>query len=193
MSEAGHPDPARVNARTVEWPVCILLVGLTGAGKSTVGRELSARIGYRFVDLDKEIERQSGKSISEIFREGGEAAFRVLEARATSSLHDEHEVIVATGGGWMARQDIQRSWPGSVRVWLKVAPETALRRLGQRVHTRPMLDPEGAADSLKRLLETRRAAYAEAECEVDTVARSPDEVVDEMLKQLRGIRLTGGA
>jgi len=193
MSGAGSTDPARASARMMEWPACILLVGLTGAGKSTVGRELSRRIDYRFVDLDLEIERQAERSISEIFREGGEAAFRSLEARATLSLHVEHEVIVATGGGWMARQDIQRWWPGSVRVWLKVTPETALRRLGQRVHTRPMLDPEGPADSLKRLLEMRRASYSEAECEVDTEARSPGEVVDEMLKQLRGIRLTGGA
>ena len=66
MSEAGHPDPARGNARTVEWPVCILLVGLTGAGKSTVGRELSARIGYRFVDLDQEIVSQDKTAYGDV-------------------------------------------------------------------------------------------------------------------------------
>ena len=193
MSRAGSPDSAPVKASAPGWPACILLVGLTGSGKSTVGRELASRIGHRFVDLDSEVERLAGKPISEIFRQGGEVAFRNLEARVTARLREEREVIVATGGGWMARQDIERSWPGSVRVWLRVTPGTALRRLGEDVHTRPMLDPEGAAASLERLLDVRRAAYAEAECEVDTERRSPAEVVAETLKQLRGIRLTESA
>ena len=174
-------------------PSCILLVGLSGSGKSTVGRELANRIGYRFVDLDSEIESVAGASVREIFQARGESGFRRLEAEATEAIRGVRDIVVATGGGWMAREDIERAWPDSVRVWLRVRPETAMQRLASWLETRPLLDPGAPERSLARRLEARRAAYADAEYEVDTEGRSPAEVVDEALKQLRGIRLTGNA
>lgn len=175
------------------WPSCILLVGLSGSGKSTVGRELANRIGYRFVDLDSEIESIAGGSVRQIFLARGESGFRRLEAEATEAIRGVRDIVVATGGGWMARKDIERAWPGSVRVWLRVRPDTATGRLAPWLETRPLLAPDAPKGSLAALLASRSAAYAEAECEVNTERRSPDEVVDEALKQLRGIRLTGNA
>jgi shikimate kinase len=175
------------------WPSRIFLVGLSGSGKSTVGRELADRIGYGFVDLDGEIETVAGQSVPEIFRTRGESVFRRLEAEATEAIRSRRHLVVATGGGWMARSDIDRATPGSVRVWLRVRPETAARRLALRMATRPLVDPDAPEDSLARTLAARRAAYADAECEVDTEDRSPTEVVEEALKQLRGYCLTGNA
>jgi shikimate kinase len=182
-----------VKAVPDRWPSCILLVGLSGSGKSTVGKELADRIGYRFVDLDSEIEAVAGQSVPEIFQALGESGFRRLEAEATEAIRGRRGLVVATGGGWMARQDIETAWSDSVRVWLCVRPETAARRLDRRLETRPLLEPGAPEASLGRLLDARRAAYSDAECEVDTEGRSAPEVVDEVLKQLRGYRLTGNA
>lgn len=158
-----------------------------------MGRGLADRIGYRFVDLDSEIETVAGRSVEEIFRTLGESGFRRLEAEATEGIRGRRRLVVATGGGWMARRDIERAWPGSVRVWLDVRPETAARRLGGGSLTRPLLDPEAPEVTLRSLLDARRVAYAGAECVVDTEDRSAPDVVDEVLKQLRGYRLTGSA
>lgn len=175
------------------WPSLIYLVGLSGSGKSTVGRELAHRLGYGFVDLDSEIETVAGRSVLEIFRTGGETVFRRLEAEATEAIRGRRDLVVATGGGWMARPDIERTAPDGVRMWLRVRPETAARRLAPQVSTRPLLDRAAPADSLARMLAARRSAYAEAELAVETEGRSPTEVVEEALKQLRGYCLTGNA
>jgi shikimate kinase len=145
------------------------------------------------VDLDNEIEAIAGQSVPEIFQALGESGFRRLEAEATEAIRGRRGLVVATGGGWMARQDIETAWSDSVRVWLHVRPETAARRLDRRLEARPLLEPGAPEASLGRLLDARRAAYADAECEVDTEDRSAPEVVDEILKQLRGYRLTGSA
>lgn len=158
-----------------------------------MGRELAARLGYRFVDLDGEIEAAAGRSVSEIFETQGESAFRRLETEATRAIRGRRDLVVATGGGWMARSDIDRAAPGSVRVWLRVRPATAARRLAGRPGTRPLVDADAPEASLARTLAARHAAYAEAECEVDTEGRSPAEVAEETLKQLRGYCLTGNA
>ena len=167
-------------------PRRIWLVGLSGAGKSTIGPLLARRLGYRYVDLDREVEELAGETIPHLFRVGGEAEFRRLEARAASRAARATDVIVATGGGWMARRDIDRTSGGRVRVWLRVRPETAIHRLsGEGAEVRPLLagpDPEAA---LAALLAAREAAYAEAELVLETDGREPEDVVEVALRCLR--------
>lgn len=183
---AGVDPPDRGGTPPV--PDRILLVGLSGAGKSTVGRLLAERLGYAFIDLDAEVEEAAGRSVAAIFRRSREAGFRRLEARASDAARRRRRAVVATGGGWMARDDLERSWSGAVRVWLRVSPATAAARLGA-APSRPLVAGSDPETGLARLLEERRRAYAEAELAVDTDRRSPAAVVEQILKQLPPTRL----
>lgn len=185
--EGGRSEPA--SGAPAGTPERIVLVGFMAAGKTTVGRELGARLGYRFIDLDEEIERRAGRSIPRIFREDGEAEFRRLEAEVTRALDEvvvtrpdgRHGLVVAAGGGWMARPELRDRWPGAVRIWLRVRPETALERLDGSLDSRPMLDADDPLGSIRALLEGREADYARAEHSVETNGLPPDEVVDRIL------------
>lgn len=172
--------------------VSVWLVGLSGAGKSAVGPRLARRLGWEFVDLDDEVVRRAGRPVPDIFRRVGEEGFRRLEAEATAGLAGRRGVVVATGGGWMARRDIERAWPGSIRVWLEVRPETAAARLSAGPGTRPLVSGEDPGASLARMLRDRRAAYAEAELSVQTDGRGPDDVTELVLERLRRLGVTEG-
>ena len=147
-------------------PEKVVLVGMMGAGKSTVGRLLADRLGYAFVDLDDEVEALAGRSIPQIFDAGGETLFRELEAEATERQNGATATVLAVGGGWMARPELRDRWPSSVRVWLRVTPEEAWNRLSSDAAARPMLDPDHPEESLERLLAEREAAYELAEMSV---------------------------
>ena len=151
-----------------------------------MGPILARRLGYRFVDLDREIEARAGESISRMFRRRGEGEFRRLEAAAAARVARKKDVVVATGGGWMARRDIDRASGGRVRVWLRVRPETAIHRLsGKGAETRPLLAGPDPAAALATLLAEREAAYAEAEVALETDGREPEDVVEVALESLR--------
>ncbi len=171
-------------------PRRIWLVGLSGAGKSTVGPLLARRLGYRFIDLDGQIEELAGETISHVFRTGGEAEFRRLEARAAARVAEVTDVVVATGGGWMARRDIDRTSGGRVRVWLRVRPETAIHRLSRdraqdRAQPRPLLAGPRPEAALSALLAARETAYAEAELTLETDGLEPEQLVEVALRGLR--------
>lgn len=165
-------------------PSRVVVVGLMAAGKSTVGRRVAREVGYEFVDLDEVIEELAGRPVPEIFRTRGEAGFRALEARATRSLDGRREVVVAAGGGWMAREELRDRWEDAARVWLRVEPREVVRRLEGRLDSRPLLDTEEPVEAARRLLERRREAYARAEVAVDTDGRRPEEVAREVLDRL---------
>jgi len=165
-------------------PRRIVLVGFMASGKTTVGRLLAERLGCAFIDLDDRVEAREGRSIPEIFQSGGEAAFRRAEAEVTGELDPLSDVVVATGGGWMARPELANRWPQAVRVWLKVSPRAALVRIGAEQALRPMIDPEDPEGSLRRLLADRDPEYRRAELHVNTDAKRPEEVADEILAVL---------
>jgi shikimate kinase len=155
----------------------IVLVGLSGAGKTVVGRLLAQRLGFQFLDLDSEVEHLAGCSIADLFAREGEGAFRDLEGHVTRTATVDSETVVSTGGGWMDRPKLREMWPGAVRVWLRVEPESARSRLAQERSTRPLLagpDPESA---LRRMLAHRLAAYEMAEIAVRTDGLAPEAVV----------------
>lgn len=163
----------------------IVLVGMMGAGKSTVGRRLAERIGYAFVDLDAEIERQAGQPISRLFSEQGELAFRQLEAETAKSQDSATRTVLAVGGGWMARPELRDRWPDSVRVWLRVSPNEAWRRISGDLPSRPMLDPLRARETLEQLMAERELSYGQAEISVESTATSPEETAELVLELLR--------
>lgn len=168
-------------------PERVVLVGFMAAGKSTVGRALAGRLGYPFVDLDARIERREGRTVPEIFREDGEDEFRRLEAEATRRLDDREPLVLAAGGGWMARPELRDRWPDAVRVWLRVGPEEVLRRIGDQVESRPVLDAGSPARSVRAIMESRRPHYSRAELHVDTDGRTPEEVADRIMEALAGL------
>ena len=158
--------------------VPIILVGLSGSGKSTVGRLLAERWSVPFVDLDLEIERSAGLSIPEIFDREGESGFRLREAAVTRELALAGPAVVAAGGGWMARPALRDAWPTAMRVWLRVSPGEAAKRLGERPGSRPLLANDSPEAVLEELLTQRLPAYRLADYTVDSSDRSPSDVAE---------------
>lgn len=175
-------------------PERVVLVGFMAAGKSTVGPLLARELGYRFVDMDAEVERRAGASVRRLFETEGEAAFRELEAEVTRALDQARHVVVAAGGGWMARPELRDRWPDAVRLWLRAEPDTILARLGDATASRPLLGEE-PADAVRRLSAEREAAYARAELAVRTDGRSPAQVarraLEALLRRSQGARSGG--
>lgn len=155
-----------------------------GSGKSSVGRALAERLGYAFVDVDRDVVELARLTIPEIFRQRGEAAFRDLEWRATVRAGGSAPVVVATGGGWMSRQELRDHWPNAVYVWLVARPETILERIGEEVERRPMLDPETPDRSIRVLLAAREPDYRRAAFAVETDGKSVEEVVGLITERL---------
>ena len=174
----GHGQPTR--------PDCIVLIGFMAAGKSVVGRLLADRLGWELVDLDQAIEDRVGRPPGAIIRDDGEAAFRALEAEATTELGQRSGIVVAPGGGWALQPKLATLLgPGAVRVWLRVSPETAVRRAEADGADRPLLGaPEGRLERVTALLERRRPNYERAEIAVDTDEKTPEAVADEILSRL---------
>jgi shikimate kinase len=165
----------------------IVLVGFMAAGKTTVGRLLADRLGWRFVDFDPEIEALAGRSIEHIFAEDGEATFRALEAELTERMADERHVVLAPGGGWITQQSlVARVRPGSFFIWLKVSPEEAVRRAQADPTVRPLLKTRDPLASARRLLGEREDGYALADWIVDVGGRAPLDVARELSERLKG-------
>ena len=138
----------------------VILVGLPGSGKSTVGQAVASQTGRTFLDLDQEIERREGRSITQIFGENGELYFRKRERQLTEELALVGNMIVAPGGGWMTVPAVVALVrPPSRIVYLKVHPETALKRLGPMRLARPLLSRPDPLGELKRLFDERRPSY----------------------------------
>jgi shikimate kinase len=141
----------------------VALVGMMGAGKSSIGRRLAARLATPFRDADSEIETAAGCSISEIFERYGEAAFRDGERRVIARLMTEPPHVLATGGGaFMDPETRARLKERGVSVWIKAPLELLLQRV-QRRDTRPLLRGGDPRETLTRLLALREPVYAEAD------------------------------
>jgi shikimate kinase len=152
-------------------PPHVILVGLPGSGKTTVGRELARRLGRPFLDFDEEIERREGAPVSHIFARRGEAHFRRLEQALTHEVRDAGVgMVLATGGGWVTVPEVVGLLrpPGAV-IYLVVAPATALRRMGALRDRRPLLANPDPLATLERLLAERSRLYeAAADLVLDT-------------------------
>ena len=157
----------------------LVLIGLPGAGKSTVGPLLAERLNLPFLDFDAEIERRTGRSVPAIIRTDGESAFRELERTLTAELAMSAPAVLAPGGGWVTRPDtVALLRPGGRLVHLKVTPEAAIRRLGSARLARPLLDGEDPLARITALETARRTAYATADWVVDTELLTVQRVID---------------
>jgi shikimate kinase len=170
----------------------IVLVGMMGAGKSTIGRRLSARLRLPFLDADIEIEAAAGMSIPDIFETHGEPHFRDGEARVIARLLDGGPVVLATGGGAFMREET-RSRIGSkaVSIWLKADADIIMRRVRRRAD-RPLLQTVDPAATVERLIGEREPVYQHADVTIWSRDVPHDKIVDECIDALYA-RLCGDA
>ena len=167
----------------------VILVGLPGAGKSTVGPLVAAALGRPFLDFDVELERRAGASVPEQFARDGEAAFRAREADLSRGLVDGPAMVLAPGGGWLANEAASAPLrPRGRIIYLRTSPAAALARLGAGVADRPLL---AAADdplaALAGLLARRSAGYEAAGLTVDTDGLDPAGVADRVVRVVRSV------
>jgi shikimate kinase len=162
----------------------IVLVGLMGAGKSTVGRRLAKRLGLPFVDSDSAIEDAAGYSAAEVFERFGEKDFRDGERRLVARLVDGHLGVIATGGGAYVDPRTRKLLnERAITIWLD-APVDILSERTSRRNTRPLLRTPNPKATLKRLAEERRASYAEAHIHIRSGFGSHAEVVEHIVEAL---------
>jgi shikimate kinase len=164
------------------WPPCVALIGFMGSGKSTIGRLLASRLGYAFVDLDKVIEAESGRSIRELFAEEGEEAFRARESAALASLAGHRNLVLAAGGGAPVSEQNQAYFRAAATFYLEITFEEFMRRTA-RSKARPLR--RRSIKELKELYELRRPIYEALGPRILTGGRSPQEAVEEILDRLR--------
>jgi len=164
----------------------IALIGLRGAGKSTIGAKLATKLGLRFVELDAAIERAAGLTLSEIFQIHGEGYYRRLERETLMGLlADGDGMVVATGGSIVNDKETYKLLRRrAVTVWLKARPEDHWNRVIQQGDQRPMAQHPHAMSELRALLAARERLYAEAEHVIDTTRLDVDAAVDKLTREL---------
>jgi len=162
----------------------IVLIGLMGAGKTTVGRRLAQRLDLPFVDADHEIERAAGKSIPEIFAEDGEEFFRNGEERVIARLLENGPQVLATGGGaWMREATRERVREKGVSVWLKADIDVLMERVSRRPG-RPLLEADDPRAVMERLIEERYPVYAQADITVESHDAPHHVMVARIIREL---------
>ncbi|WP_432769825.1 MAG: shikimate kinase [Sphingopyxis sp.] len=178
-------SPAAVNPSAILASIgdrSIVLVGLMGSGKSTVGRRLAARLGMRFADADDEIEQAAGMTIADIFARFGEAHFRDGERRVIARMLGGPPHVLATGGGAFINDETRELiLKDSVCIWLDADVATLVERVGRRGH-RPLLKDRDAGEVLRELAAVRNPIYAEAHLRVSSASTPHDQTVRAILE-----------
>lgn len=160
----------------------LILIGLPGAGKTTVGKMLADRLQAPFVDVDAVIVRKEGKPITMIFAELGESAFRAIEAREVEAALTGDPSVIAPGGGWAAQSGALASARGrAFVVYLKARAETATKR-AEPEGNRPTLLGEDPLGRMKTLLQEREPSYKLADATVETDRKAMEQVTEELVR-----------
>jgi shikimate kinase len=162
----------------------VVLVGMMGAGKSTIGRRLAARLNLPFVDADNEIEAAAGMTIPEIFEVHGEPHFRDGEARVIARLLDAGPAVLATGGGSFMREETRRRiGDKAVSIWLKADAEVIMRRVKRRAD-RPLLQTADPEATVGRLINEREPTYRHADLTIFSREVAHERIVEECIEAL---------
>lgn len=162
----------------------IVLVGLMGSGKSSIGKRLASRLGLPFLDADEEIERAAAKSINEIFTDHGEEHFRDGERRVIARLLEGGPSVLATGGGaYMHPATRAKIREGGISVWLRADLPVLMRRVSKR-DTRPLLRTGNPEATMRNLIETRYPVYAEADLTVESRDEAHEVIVTEIVHRI---------
>src|SRR5450631_1257940 len=189
-ASASAPQDAEITAALGTRPV--VLVGMMGSGKSTIGRRLSARLRLPFLDADIEIEAAAGMSIPDIFEAHGEPHFRDGEARVIARLLDSGPAVIATGGGAFMREETRRRIRlQAVSIWLKADADIIMRRVKRRVD-RPLLQTADPAATVGRLIEEREPIYQHADLTIWSRDVPHEKIVDECIDALHTWLCAGG-
>ncbi|HTV38899.1 MAG TPA: shikimate kinase [Xanthobacteraceae bacterium] len=163
----------------------LVLVGMMGVGKSSIGRRLAARLGIPFVDADTEIEKAAGMSIPDIFARHGEGDFRSGEARVIARLLDAGPQVLATGGGAVMNEGTRVAIKSKgVSVWLSAEFDVLMRRISKRKNDRPMLHTPDPAETLRQLLKLRDPFYALSDVSVQSREGPHEAIVNEIVAAL---------
>ncbi|TWB75111.1 shikimate kinase [Nitrospirillum amazonense] len=166
-------------------PRTLVLVGLMGAGKTSIGRRLAARLGLPFVDADQEIERAAGCSIPEFFERYGEPAFREGERRVIARLLDQPLQVLSTGGGAFMDADTRALVRQRAHsIWLRAELDLLVQRTARRGN-RPLLKDSDPRETLRKLMELRHPYYAQADITVDSGDRPAEDTVDRVVESLQ--------
>lgn len=172
----------------------VILVGLPGAGKTTIGKLVAGALGAAFVDLDQAIERRAGKSIAGVFGEEGEAAFRERERAEMENALSMRPGVIAAGGGWAAQPGNLEAVAGrGLTVYLRVTPDVAAGRvtmsepLDSMSDRRPLLAGGDVAARVSELYRARRAFYECSEAAVEAGGAEPETVAQEVVKLARSL------
>lgn len=169
MRESGIQETARKKR--------IALIGLRGAGKSTLGNLLASELHVPFVELDREIEREAGVGLDEVFSLYGQSGYRRMERRSLERVIQTHEcAIISVGGGIVSEPETyDLLLSNCYTVWLKAAPEEHMARVAAQGDLRPMKDNEEAMEDLRRILAAREPLYGRADAMVDTSGQEPEK------------------
>jgi shikimate kinase len=177
MPFATAPDGVRQNLGDRS----LVLVGMMGAGKTTIGRRLAARVGLPFVDVDSEIEKAAGQSVADIFAQYGEDHFRAGEQRVFLRLLEEGPRVLASGGGAFMSESIRDHIARhGISIWLQADFDTLFKRVSRRSH-RPLLKTGDPKQVLRDLISTRDPVYAQANITAHSRDVPHDQVVSEIL------------
>jgi XRE family aerobic/anaerobic benzoate catabolism transcriptional regulator len=187
LAELAHACGVTADAllRQSDWlppPEIVALLGLRGAGKTTIGRQLARRLHVRFVELDRRVEKAADMTLAELFALYGEEHYRRLERETlTAVLAEKRSMVLATGGGIVASPDtFALLKKHAVTVWLRANPEDHWNRVVDQGDRRPMADHPQAMADLRALLASREPLYATAEHTVETTGRTVSDIVEDV-------------
>ena len=184
-------EPAPASSAAIRLPGYrdrIALIGLRGAGKSTLGPLLAAHLGVPFLELDREVEKDAGLDLAEIMELHGQGGFRRLERSALDRVIDTYpQAVLAAGGGIVAEAaTFERLRGASLTVWIKAAPEAHMQRVIDQGDLRPMRDNRRSMEDLRAILSSREALYAQADVQIETTGRSVDDTLGSLIAAVRG-------
>jgi shikimate kinase len=180
-----HAEPAAAAIRAALGCRSVVLVGMMGVGKSSIGRRLAARLAVPFVDADTEIEKAAGMSISDIFARHGESDFRGGEARVIARLLETGPQVLATGGGAFMNEGTRAAIKSKgVSIWLSAEFDVLMRRISKRKNDRPMLQTDDPEETLRQLLEVREPIYALADLTMQSREGPHEAVVGDIVMAL---------
>lgn len=159
----------------------IVLIGMMGSGKTTVGKQLAELLGWTFIDLDEEIEKRENKKISQIFNDNGEQYFRKIEKEAIKEFINNEKTILSLGGGAFENEESQKLLKEkSTVIFLKASCQKIFERIKNEIH-RPLLHKNFSIETIEFILQKRQKNYDKAHNKIITDNKTPQEIANEIL------------